>query len=151
MELSHEIDLLNYLFSTPRVVFSQNGKYSNLSIDVEDNAVVLFDFYDCHKILGKLEMSMSSVRNQRNILVQYDQETLELNLLTENISIYNTYKQEQDISLPSGGKDYTYLQQLKDISVRMANGERPNCSIYEGNEVLEFIENIKNFKIGVNN
>lgn len=143
LELSHELDLLIFLFCKPKVTFARYGKYSDLKIDVEDNATILFELYNQSNTLGKLEMSMSSVRNERQITVQYEKETLHLDLLEEKISIYNPDEQDYHISIPSGKRDFTYIQQLKDISVRVSSGMPPACSIQDGNEVLHIIDQCK--------
>ena len=44
LELSHEFNYLIWLFGMPSYIFAQTGKISNLNIDVEDFANVLFKF-----------------------------------------------------------------------------------------------------------
>jgi predicted dehydrogenase len=88
-ELSHEIDLLLYLFAKPKKVFAKIGNSKLLKIDTEDNAKIIY-------LMNKLEIYMhldfSSFIERRLIEIRTKKNFLQADFINNEIRIIRNKK-----------------------------------------------------------
>ena len=91
-ELSHEIDLMYYLFNVKKNLFKYKKKISNLPGDADDTAVIIAK--ENNKRLIVISLNYSSQLNYRRIIVSGDNYSLNLDLkknILINIKKKNKY------------------------------------------------------------
>ena len=137
LDLSHEIDLVLWLFGTIKISHAKFGKQSNLKITSEDNL----------KLLGKiknanfyLDLSYYSKNEIRNIFIDTNKKSLFLNIKDNLIKIDNIKKKffKNDIN-------QSYLNMHEAIILK--KNTEYLCKFDQGKKVLEAITRIKNFKL----
>ncbi len=87
LELSHEIDYTNWLFGTPNSLICSTNKISNLEIDVEDNASLIFEYDEpAKKIMIQLDFLQRVAK--MGLQVVGEKGTLEADLIKEKAYLY---------------------------------------------------------------
>ncbi len=147
LELSHEIDYLNWVFGKFIKLYSNFSKISDLNINVEDNAQIIFEAKNKNKInkTFKIVLTLDFLRhnNTRLITAIGKNGTLKLDLIENTLSLY--LKNKKKWTVIDENKDdinKTYLSQFKDFK----NMIFMNKLTYDSNElmaVLNIIEFIK--------
>ena len=84
LELSHEIDYAQWLFGKPTSIFSSHSKFSNLELDVEDNANLIFEYPD-KRVNLQIDFLSRSPRMKLQIIGS--EKILEADLIKEEIKI----------------------------------------------------------------
>ena len=145
LELSHEIDLINFIYERIPNVSAQFDKVSCLNINVEDTAVINFSYdYEGSGVLGNLIMSFASYRLSRKMVFNCSHASLELDLNTNKLTIFK----ENSVDVANydmyENRDQTYIDQLKDIHLRFTENRKPKCDIFDANYVLKVVSAIKN-------
>ena len=92
LELSHEIDYCTWLFGFPDQLFCSSSKVSDLKIDVNDNAFIIFEYSDNKKISIHLDFLQRSP--SMNIKIVFEKANLESNLIDRKIRITNSETDE---------------------------------------------------------
>lgn len=90
LELSHEIDYAIYLFGYPQYVYCVKKKLSNLKIQTEDSANIIFEYSKNNKII-EISLNMYEKFKSRSIKVIFDNASIKLDLL-KNILTKNNKK-----------------------------------------------------------
>lgn len=84
-ELSHELDYCAWLFGFPNQLFCSSSKVSNLNIDVNDNATIIFEYSDRKNVTINLDFLQRSP--SMNFKIIFEKANIEANLLERSIKI----------------------------------------------------------------
>jgi len=85
LDLSHEIDYLGYLLGDLKVVASQYGKASKVTVDAEDFADVIFSSSNAASV--NLHLNFLSRFNERRIIVDHDAGCIVADLLANTVEV----------------------------------------------------------------
>ena len=109
LDLSHEFDYINWLFSDIKKIEGHFDKVSNLEINCED---VLDAQLICgQNIEGKLHLDYFSRNEERKIQVKYYDEYLEGDFIKNTVKMVNKNGREREIKFQSN-QNVTYKKQL---------------------------------------
>ena len=138
-DLSHEIDLLNYLFGPSTFFYADSRKLSNLDIETDDFLLA------CGRLKSgapiSLELNYFSKFNSREIFVETIEESIKLDLINFKLVVVGetTNSKEFDRNINS-----SYEEMHKAI----IEGNFDNaCSLKEGLTVLKQIEQLENLSL----
>jgi predicted dehydrogenase len=139
-DLSHEIDLVNYLFGGLHFHYANSSKISNLNIETDDYLLT------CGKLnCGApfvIELNYFSRFNSREIFVETLNESIKLNLSNSELTFLT--KEKKNLFQYDADNSCTYSQMHKEIMKK--NGTNA-CTIEEGMHVLEQINAIEELTI----
>ena len=113
----HEIDLMNFFFSKPKIIFDYGKKLSNLSLNVEDNALCLLKYsYNKNSFLCSLQTSFAQKTNYRNIVIFSDKYLIKWDINNSDLRIFNNIngKIDHDI-LTNFDRNIMFENQMKFI------------------------------------
>lgn len=139
LELSHEIDYINWLFGDILYIFSRFEKSSQLKIDTEDNLDVIYKFKN--NITGTLNINMASFYNKRECIVNCDKATLLWDGINFKLSIF-TNENNELIDLEET-RDDLFTRQIKDFFLKINKKNSCSKSAKNALNVLELIDKIK--------
>ena len=89
----HEIDLMNFFFSKPKIMFSYGKKLSNLSLNVEDNALSIFKYnYNKKSFMCSLQTSFVQKSNYRTIVILSDKYLIKWDIINSHLEIFDNKK-----------------------------------------------------------
>ena len=91
LELSHEIDYAQWLFGKPASIYSSHSKFSDLELDVEDNANIIFE-YPSKRVNIQIDFLSRAPRMKLHIIGS--EKTLEADLIKEKIEIHSATNYE---------------------------------------------------------
>ena len=140
---SHEIDYLLWMFGYNKIKRIQSiiGKYSNLSIDVEDLIEIQIE-YENGPIIS-LNLNMLEPRYNRYVkivgekgIVKYDFTTTSLELFKTKTKVLSIFKNKQDMN-------GTYIKEIKYFFSCIKKKKQPEPDIISAKNVLLLIDNIK--------
>lgn len=132
-DLSHEVDLLEWLVGPCRSVSALIGTLSNLELDVEDVSAALMQ-YERAPIVT-LELNYLDRRAQRTMHVTTDDHIITGDLLDGTLTVDGTV-----VSSARPGRDDTYLAMHRAI----LTGETERmCTLTQGQRVMDVIEGIE--------
>jgi len=134
MDLSHELDYLNWLFGPWQALTALGGHYSSLAGDSEDVFCLLLKMERCPVV--SLQMNYLDRSGRREVLINSDQKSYHLDLMKQEFKL----DQEPKVLFTSE-RDETYRTQHHDI---LGNRGKSCCSLLEGLEVLRMIDAAKN-------
>ncbi len=136
LDLSHEIDYVNWLFGPLKILYTDVSKISNLDINSEDNAIIIAK-NDLGTIINislnyftKIPIRQILI-DGKNISIKSDLFKKELTYVKNNKIYKNNYKKMN--------KNYTYQMQHKSILSNKNN----LCSYQNGLEILKLIDKIR--------
>ena len=137
LELSHEIDLANYLFGIKKIHSYFNSKLSKLKINTDDTLLLILI---CRKIkLCNLQINFYDQMEDRKIRIVTDETTIVGDLINNSIIIYSgdkTITKKFKVNL-----NYTYNSIHNSI---INNNFKKICNLKDGLEILKIISKIKN-------
>lgn len=136
LDLSHEIDLILWLFGNIKISYFDYGKISNLKIKSEDY-LKLFGSIKNSKI--SLDLSYYSRNEIRHIFVDSNKNSIFIDLKK---NIFKLNSKIQNNSLSNFSFDNTYLSMHKAIIHNRKSDYL--YSFKEGNQVINFITKLKN-------
>jgi len=138
-DLSHEIDLLNFLFGALTFTYADSRKVSNLDIETDDFLLA------CGKLESgapfSIELNYFSRLNSREIIIETSQESIKLDLANFNITIVGDTisHTEYDSNINSSYKamhEAIITDNFQDV-----------CSLQEGLKVVEQIQQLESLSI----
>jgi len=106
LELSHEIDYAQWLFGKPTSIYSSNSKFSNLEINVEDNANLLLEYPDRRV---NIQIDFLSKTPNMTLKIIGSEKNLEADLIKEEIKIQTKTNNElidQEIKMQNFNEIY---------------------------------------------
>jgi predicted dehydrogenase len=144
LELSHEIDLVNFIYKKIPSISAQYDQVSCLRINVEDTAALNFKFENKKKkVLGNLNMCFASHKPSRKLLFNCTHAALEIDLSANKFSIFKDNSADVITFDKYMNRDQTYFDQIEDIYLRFSQNRKPSCSIMDANHVLGVIGSAK--------
>jgi len=138
LDLSHEIDYINYLCGEMKVLSSINTKISDLEIESDDIAVVIAK--TDNNVIVNFSIDYISKKFIQTIVVHLKESTLIANFMTMRLE--QIFKDGRDnlFDLSEFNKNYSFEQMHKDI---LFNNQKVICSYDEGVNIMKTICNIK--------
>lgn len=131
LELSHEIDYLNWIFGEIKIINCLNKKISNLKINTDD----IFLFYGKIKNIHiSISLNFFSRLNRREIIVDGEEFSIHGNLIENKLDLLN--KKGKITRIFNKENNLLKLQHEAIINKDYSN----LCSIPEAQKVLKFIE-----------
>jgi predicted dehydrogenase len=131
-DLSHELDLAQYVFGNWTHLTSTGGKFSNLEIETDDTFSILMQTKICPAL--SIQMNYLDRIKQRVITINGDKGTIRIDLLS-GLSQFNQTTQVFNVN-----SDHTYLAEHKAM---IAQDPKIVCSIAEALIVVKTIEAIE--------
>ena len=144
LELSHEIDYLNWIFGDIKGVYSVNKKQSNLSLDVEDISILIFYFKSKtrnSKFNALVTLDFLRHAKKRECVVLCEKGTIRWDGMKGILEIYKKNGKKW-INLHNDPNDLaqSYVKQWKKIILNIKNNNKPSINIFDGIKVLEVID-----------
>ncbi len=137
-ELSHEIDLLYYLFKNIKL-YSANLSFSkDLNIKVEDRADIIFKFYK-NKVIN-LSLDFNSYINERRIIINTNKFDIDVNINENFFRIYNKNQKMKLYSFKNENRKM-FERQIEEFFKKKINLNDLNQSL----KVLKIINEIKKY------
>lgn len=137
LDLSHEIDYMQYIFGDLSVSYSINKKVSNLDIDTDDYLLI------CGELnrggLFNIETSYFSKNTRRKIFIETPNVSIELDINKSQMKIFTDHK-EEIISEKDYNPADTYVDQHQAI---LSGDFSKNCTLSEGLRTMEIITGIQ--------
>ena len=137
--LSHDIDIMHYLFGVPKELLGVVEKISSLNIDVDDNTYLICRLEN--NILITIELDYLNPKNIRNGTVfgsegilEYTYSKPQITFTNNNGEIKIIYKKEKP------DWDKTYQQEMKDFIECISSGKKPNSTFNDGVQVMKVVE-----------
>lgn len=146
LELSHEIDYLNWIFGKARWVNTFLDKSSLLNVDVEDNAYIIASFKNKKKeIKGVLNMDFYRRDPTRTCTIIGEKTSLRWDGLRGTIETYDKFLNKWvKIFSKKNEKEMSYFKEWESFLKCIKHDGKENISIPESIEVLSLVEACKN-------
>jgi len=138
LDLSHEIDYCKWIFGKPKSVFSAYGKLSNLEIDAEDIAEIIFEYDDK---VGSIHLDYCRVIPKREIEIITDSSVFHGDLLSGSWSVAGKNKQEDGQF--SFNSKFTYQKQLVYLIDMLKGNVMSYCDLEDAIETMQLLVEIK--------
>jgi predicted dehydrogenase len=144
LELSHELDYLQWIFGSANWVSAVIGKHSNLEIDTEDNAHLVIGFSDeklGYTTIGNLNIDLYRHDKTRNCLVIGESGSIKWDAILDRVSIYSTKNLEwETVFQGKSNLEETYEDQLEEFSIASEKLTCSGATGVDGLKVLELID-----------
>ena len=138
LDLSHEIDYMQYILGDFSVNYSINKKVSNLEIDTDDYLLI------CGELrkggLFNIETSYFSRQTRRKIFIETTSTSIELDIIKSRMKIFTDHK-EEIISENEYSLQDTYIDQHEAI---LSGDFSKSCTLSEGLRTMEIISEVQN-------
>lgn len=140
LELSHEIDYLRWIFGEPTWVQAALSRQSDLDIDVEDTAHLVFGFGDAG-LSARLDVDFIRHDTTRQCLAIGERGCLRWDGLAGTVDFYCAQAKvwRNVCTLPSQ-RDESYLAQWRHFADCVSTGTTPLISAVDGTATLAVIE-----------
>jgi predicted dehydrogenase len=137
LDLSHELDYLQYIFGPiTKIDYARIKKISNLNTTSEDTSDLLGEIND---INFSIHLSYFSRLQKREIFLNGNNCSILGNLINNSIEIIDKRKKVKKIIF-SNNKDQTYIDQhINILSNKIINA----CSFNEGKKIISLVDLIK--------
>ena len=134
LELSHELDYLQWFFGMPIAVQSMVRNSGTLDVDVEDQAVLLIESFMGYPIIVQLDFNRRHPK--RSCIVQTTEGELIWDIVQKTVK-WRTEKEE--VSIDQSDSDYMYREQLIHFINCIENNILPRVGLDDGANVLNII------------
>jgi len=155
LELSHEIDYATWLLGWPGSVYCSCSKISDLELDVEDHALLIFEPEQKHACKMSLRLDFLQRVPQMSFQIVGSEATMKADLINEEIKIFdvdNPKGRDFPVSKMSTGNEM-YLRQFDAFFYQSLKGYRPRypetedftdwAGIPSAEKVIEIVEKAK--------
>ncbi len=142
LELSHEIDYLDWIFGNIEWVRATTSQQSSLAIDVEDSAFLTFGINHPknHQLIATLHMDFIRHDPQRSCLVIGENGSLKWDGMKQEVSIYEAESCLWRVISSSGNSVAdSYIEEWRDFLECIKSGKSPKITGIDGLKVLEVI------------
>jgi len=143
-ELSHELDYISWIFGKPTWVNAQNGKISNLEVNVEDYSKINLG-YSSEKnksdMICSVNLDFFRQNPTRTCQVACSKGSIIWDGITGTVSVFmEETKSWNELYNNPTPRDYTYKKQIDDVYSNIINRKKASTTISDGIKVLEIIE-----------
>ena len=137
LDLSHEIDYISFLSGTSlKLIKAIQAKISNLNITSDDISMILAY---CDRALVNISLNYLSKTPYRQILIETDDNTFELNLITNQLKISDKFNSTTTINEPNLDRNSLFIAMHAD-----ALGEQKYiCKLSEALNTMRLIDQIQ--------
>lgn len=111
LELSHELDYLNWLFGIKEIKFKFNKKISNLQIDSDDYLNLVVSNKDT---LINLQLNYFSLKNERFIKLYFNNKTIVADLYNSKVTLF-LKSSKKEITFKKNSIIETYRSSITDL------------------------------------
>lgn len=137
LDLSHEIDYLQWIFGKIKIDNVFNKKISNLKISSDDYLSLLGSIGN--KTRFNLELNYFSKYPMRRMLIEGNHISLDVNLIKKQIFINEKNKQKK-LKVPKFSRNFSYIKMHESILKQ----KRENlCNLEEGLKLMKLIDYIR--------
>ena len=136
LELSHEIDLASWFLGKFEITFASLRQSGILDVDVEDQALLVGRGPECPLITIRLNFCSRPPR--RRVVIRCEKGEINWNLLEGEVSTLIHHQEAQMFKSAFDG-DERYRLQAEHFIACVCKGKAPHCSLHEGLQVLELI------------
>ena len=140
-ELSHEIDLANWIFGKLKLVGYSVSNSGCLDIETDDNAVLIFR--DKNNASITIRINFCSKPARRYLKVRTNICEIKWDVLNRSVKFDNHEKGQRILGKTN---EELLLLQLTNFFECIKNNSNPRCSLNDGLEVLDIIKQITNIK-----
>ena len=140
LELSHELDYLNWIFGPPDRVTARGGRYGDLTLDVEDLVELLLD-YQNPPCLVSVHLDMLQRAPQRTCRFIGSEGTLVWDAIADRVDLYRaTTSAWETLPVPNlTDRNRMYLDELSHFLDCIAQGTQPQVDGTAGLRALEIV------------
>ena len=131
-DLSHELDLVQYIFGDWKKITAIGGKFSDLEIETDDTFSILLQTDRCSAV--SVQMNYSDRLRQRLINVNGNNGTIQIDLVS-NSATFNNSQKSFDVH-----PDSTYISQHNAV---IHNQDLSICSLADALKVVATIEAVE--------
>ena len=145
LELSHDIDYLQWIFGRINWVKSHVSKQSNLIIDVEDSVSAIIGVRNESGKDYTVSLNMDFIRHDstRKCTAIGDNGTLKWDGIKGEVRYFSNSNTEWDVLFSSKpDSNYTYQEEIKQFFASIISEESPNITGEEGLRTVSVIEAI---------
>ena len=144
LELSHEIDYLNWIFGDVQWVSGWLGKLSGLEVDVEDTAKLTFEThsgYEEKRTICSLTMDFIRQNQSRTCQIFGTKGSLRWDGIAGTVEVFlPEVGHWQHIFVQTSGYNESYKQQWDSFYSSYQKKESPVVTVSDGEKVLQIIE-----------
>lgn len=140
LELSHELDYVQWLFGSLDVKHAILRTSDELSLDVEDCADIVAT---CKDAVVNIHLDFLQRKPFRKCRVIGNLGSLEWDLIRNEITLFSTEKEEVIYSEPSWDKNQMYLNMLSDFIAQIHGNEHSCIDIAQAKQSIELIDKIR--------
>ena len=137
---SHEFDYANFLFGSPKYMYSSLKKSKKLKIDVESSALIIAKYQK--KFEAIFDLDFLKKRQVRSCKIQFEKAFIKWDLIKNNLEIYRN-NEIKLIKSKFQTRDNLFIEQLKQVLKSLKFKKDPKSNIYNGIENLKNILEIK--------
>jgi len=139
LDLSHELDYVQWLTGEIDIINTVNEKVSDLGIDTDD--ILILSGKSESGAYVHITLNYFTRRPIRQFIIDGEGISIQADLITNSLSVIEQ-TEESEFSWPELNRDETYLAQHSAI----INGDLSCvCTFKEGLETMQLINNIKSF------
>lgn len=144
LELSHEVDYLQWIFGVPNTVVAMGGRSGLLELDVEDHVDLLWKYDDRHPSVS-VHLDMLDRAGCRTLYIAGETGVLSANLIDRTARHYRAESGEwQVLSFPEDeDRNGMYMKELVDFFACIESGQSPVCTLSEGIQTLAIVDAAK--------
>lgn len=144
LELSHEIDLANWLFGPLNLKYALLQQSGLLAVDVEDQGVLVG--CDPQGTCVTIRLNFCTHPSRRSLSVRGQHGELMWDLISHEVRVFKGDEEDQ-IFRSSTGADDRYRLQLQNFFAALAGMEAPKCSLGEALSVLGLVDQARSLSI----
>ena len=137
--LSHEIDLMHYLFGEVTELTASVDKISNLEIDVDDNVFMICKMKN--ESLITIELDYLNPISIRTGIIFGSRGILEYSFLNHTVILKDYNKKVETVyTNPNYDSIEPYINQMRDFVNLIQTKSKPRCNFSDGMYVMKVIE-----------
>ena len=153
LTLSHDIDLAYWFFGMPQTISCTTSIVSNLSIDTESIADIIFNYNN--SLAAHLHLNYMDKPTKRNITMRFSNGRIDYNVVKNLLLLYRGYSKENEPEIFDYNDKFSrndlFESELKYFLESLNNNNKPCPSFEDGVNVLrlaiaasESAEDLKN-------
>ena len=136
LTLSHPLDYLRWLFGEVRELYAMVGKVSDLDLDVEDQAEVIFSFEN--HVVGSLHLDYYRQPKRHDLEIGGTQGILYWDYANNQVCLKNGAGAEKIFPAPEGyERNQMYLDEMRHFINVVKGKEEPCCKYDDGKKALQ--------------
>lgn len=144
LELSHELDYLQWLFGPLRLHYAYNRQSSLLELDVEDISELVLAGENGICCLVHLDFIQQAVKRQCLVIAEHGR--LEWNLITNTVTLHQHNQVKQLYRDDGYDKNSMYLAMLEAFWLKVQQNDHNHSSLLSAAQIVKLIDQAKHFR-----